>query len=427
MDAENRLNVELTNYIDEDSYSPILTFNTKLLNSSTDTIDTDDVRNTNYNADTEDSFLGINMFGKEPSIKFQYTVTYTEKDIMCPITCEIFHDPVVAKDGFTYERIAIKSWFENHNRSPMTNKKLKNKAVYPNLFIKEAIERMRNTHPHIEEHIFSPDYSKKLIDQIIKTKDWSKLIRFNTFNTEKMIKHKQFYKILRKCNDIKILKHIVDNSDNMDYVNSKGTKPIIFYIRYSNADIISYLHEKGVNFEYENHNGNTAINHVCMSNGLDALNLLLEKGLDPVHKNKHGMMALHHLCNRKVKDDEDIIISMIDRVLDNSVDIDAVDNKGNTSLHYACMKSTPLIINHIINCGADLEAPNHKRRTPFYYICQNGSADEITNFVDLGVNTHMDGGLFKSMCKKKTPKYYLNKNKNINKEDKQQLLKYIKS
>ncbi|CAF1031198.1 unnamed protein product [Rotaria sordida] len=45
----------------------------------------------------------------------------------CPLTKEIFHDPVVLSDGFTYERSAIQQWLDLGNRrSPMTNIELTN-------------------------------------------------------------------------------------------------------------------------------------------------------------------------------------------------------------------------------------------------------------------------------------------------------------
>jgi len=40
--------------------------------------------------------------------------------VSCPITGEVFTDPVVAADGHTYERKAIELWFRVHKTSPMT-------------------------------------------------------------------------------------------------------------------------------------------------------------------------------------------------------------------------------------------------------------------------------------------------------------------
>ncbi|CAF3688510.1 unnamed protein product [Rotaria sp. Silwood1] len=45
----------------------------------------------------------------------------------CPLTKELFQDPVVLSDGFTYERSAIQKWLDLGNRrSPMTNIELTN-------------------------------------------------------------------------------------------------------------------------------------------------------------------------------------------------------------------------------------------------------------------------------------------------------------
>ena len=38
----------------------------------------------------------------------------------CPISHLIFRNPVVAEDGFTYERKAITEWMEKKETSPMT-------------------------------------------------------------------------------------------------------------------------------------------------------------------------------------------------------------------------------------------------------------------------------------------------------------------
>jgi hypothetical protein len=46
-------------------------------------------------------------------------------DLTCPITLELFHDPVIAKDGRVYEREAITKWILEHGTSPFTREPLK--------------------------------------------------------------------------------------------------------------------------------------------------------------------------------------------------------------------------------------------------------------------------------------------------------------
>lgn len=61
----------------------------------------------------------------------------------CPLTREVFHDPVMLSDGFTYEREAIQKWLDLGNRrSPMTNMELTDLKLTPNNIIKQAIEAL---------------------------------------------------------------------------------------------------------------------------------------------------------------------------------------------------------------------------------------------------------------------------------------------
>ena len=59
--------------------------------------------------------------------------------LVCPISFEVFTDPVVCMDGQTYERSAIEEWLIDHDTSPLTNAKLPSKMVVPNYAIRQAI------------------------------------------------------------------------------------------------------------------------------------------------------------------------------------------------------------------------------------------------------------------------------------------------
>ena len=39
-------------------------------------------------------------------------------EFMCPITCDLIFDPVIAADGHTYDRSAIQGWLAKHETSP---------------------------------------------------------------------------------------------------------------------------------------------------------------------------------------------------------------------------------------------------------------------------------------------------------------------
>ena len=63
-------------------------------------------------------------------------------EFLCPITREVMKDPVIAEDGYTYERSAIVAWMEKgKTSSPMTNGLLNTKQLTPNRSLKMLIQR----------------------------------------------------------------------------------------------------------------------------------------------------------------------------------------------------------------------------------------------------------------------------------------------
>merc|ERR1712100_268682 len=61
-----------------------------------------------------------------------YNIEGMHKDLICPITLQRLVVPVVAHDGFVYERAAIQQWFDNNHRiSPMTNEPLNDTTLIP--------------------------------------------------------------------------------------------------------------------------------------------------------------------------------------------------------------------------------------------------------------------------------------------------------
>jgi hypothetical protein len=64
------------------------------------------------------------------------------KHLICPITDELFVDPVIASDGYTYERAAILDWFNEYHKSPKTGAVI-NAIFRDNIEIKQAIQSIR--------------------------------------------------------------------------------------------------------------------------------------------------------------------------------------------------------------------------------------------------------------------------------------------
>ena len=61
------------------------------------------------------------------------------KSFLCPITCDLMMDPVIACDGYSYERSAIEKWLSKSRKSPMTGLGLKSIDLISNHGLKGAI------------------------------------------------------------------------------------------------------------------------------------------------------------------------------------------------------------------------------------------------------------------------------------------------
>lgn len=64
------------------------------------------------------------------------------KDFICPLTGKLFEDPVTLETGQTFERVAIKKWFNQGNRTcPVTGKILEYLSVpLTNFILKRVID-----------------------------------------------------------------------------------------------------------------------------------------------------------------------------------------------------------------------------------------------------------------------------------------------
>ena len=70
---------------------------------------------------------------------------------LCSITGQIMIDPVMAGDGYTYEREAIEQWLQTHDTSPRTNEKLDHKKLTANHDKRSEILEFLDKHPEIYE------------------------------------------------------------------------------------------------------------------------------------------------------------------------------------------------------------------------------------------------------------------------------------
>ena len=64
--------------------------------------------------------------------------------LLCPITNQVFTDPVIASDGWTYERNALAALLNtDHRISPKTGQSLDRNIIIPNLFTMSFLRKCK--------------------------------------------------------------------------------------------------------------------------------------------------------------------------------------------------------------------------------------------------------------------------------------------
>ena len=67
--------------------------------------------------------------------------------LRCPISLQIFLNPVIIQDGNTYELDEIQKWFETKNTSPITNVVITDKTIITNFAIKSMVDNYLQLNP----------------------------------------------------------------------------------------------------------------------------------------------------------------------------------------------------------------------------------------------------------------------------------------
>jgi serine/threonine protein kinase len=82
--------------------------------------------------------------------------------LLCPLTLDLFRDPVVAQDGHTYERNAIEEWIRKNGTSPLTRQPLSIQHLIPNITVKKIVDSFEtSTRNKNYQFILDVDVKKK--------------------------------------------------------------------------------------------------------------------------------------------------------------------------------------------------------------------------------------------------------------------------
>ena len=122
------------------------------------------------------------------------------------------------------------------------------------------------------------------VDDIMCKRKFEKLFRYGSFKVSHI--HLDY---IRQCDDV-VLKHIIDNCDNLNdsFYLSPNLKFFTYVVAYhkNNFEIVKYLiEEKNVNLEEENIIKSTPIYYACQKSSFEVINLILDHNVRLGFKN----------------------------------------------------------------------------------------------------------------------------------------------
>ena len=69
-----------------------------------------------------------------------YSNSTIEETFLCPLGLELMDDPVMTREGITYDRKNIENWLKDNDECPLTKNKLNVNDLVRNIALKQAIE-----------------------------------------------------------------------------------------------------------------------------------------------------------------------------------------------------------------------------------------------------------------------------------------------
>lgn len=202
--------------------------------------------------------------------------------LKCPITHDIFYDPVIAQDGIVYERVQIENWLMKNKTSPIKRCEMADSLVEC-ILIKNLVEEFLQKNPEFKCEQYKPNmsytFNKQRIITFVSEKRFDKLLFYNSFDLEDMISNALIETIL-KSNNAKSILHVIDNAININ-ASYNGYTLLHKVCRHSNTEILQYLLKKDINVNGISLDGWTPLSLLCKYGSYNSLKSLCEvKDLD---------------------------------------------------------------------------------------------------------------------------------------------------
>ena len=171
---------------------------------------------------------------------------------------------------------------------------------------------------------------------------------------------------------------------------SNGVKPIHYATRKGKIDVVNYLLEHNIAIDEPDKNGNSALFYAITDNNIDMVNYLLSRGASLNKRNNAGEDVFSIASRNKDPRIAQFLAHMP------GIDIDARDNKGQTSFMRLSLARDYEGMKRLINLGVNIRITDNKQENVLHKIARNGdhkAAQIALNHDNLLLNDHNKEGL----------------------------------
>lgn len=215
------------------------------------------------------------------------------------------------------------------------------------------------------------------------------------------------------------------SSESMEYVDDYGVTALHEAARNGHVDMLRVMLEKGANpnvtMDEPADAGNTPLHVACAHGNAEVVKLLIEAGADDEIQNINGETPAHLAVKKRFGKDlkpEDrtgvleqlhhvdipdnagrtplLVLQSLDRftiskvmptLIDKSVDVNHIDNAGNTALlATAWNESYRNNIKELVRAGADVNVTNQRGDTALHYVLKYGDTESARFLIKKGAN-----------------------------------------